>query len=98
MKLNKRLILRYDTIDATGSGVELRTLLREPRFESCAAKLNLWGICFFILHYSSSLSCMNEYMATNSGKYLYEQPSRINCSVAGCFPEKLRRCLIEQIC
>ena len=30
---------------------------------------------------------------------MYEQPSRINCSIwSGCFPETLRRCLIEQVC
>ena len=28
---------------------------------------------------------MNEYLAIDSGVRLYEQPSRINCSVAECF-------------
>ena len=47
--------------------------------------------CFFILHCSSSLSCMNEYHeAIDNGGYLYEQASCNNYSVAGCFPEKLR--------
>ena len=41
--------------------------------------------------------CVNEYLAIDSDRYLYEQPSRINCSVAGCINEKLRRCLIEQV-
>ena len=41
---------------------------------------------------------MNKYLARDSGGYTYEQPSRNNCSVAGCFPEKLRWCLIEQVC
>ena len=63
--------------------------------KSCAAVLNL-GHVFVILHCSSSHSCMNEYMAIDSGGYLYAQPSRINCSMAGCFPEKLRWHLIEQ--
>ena len=40
---------------------------------------------------------MSEYLAKDSGGYLYEQPSRINCSMAECFLEKLRQCLIEQI-
>ena len=41
---------------------------------------------------------MNEYLAIQSGGYLYEQPSSINCSVAGCFLEKLSRCLTEHVC
>ena len=44
---------------------------------------------------TNSLSFMNEYLAVDSGGYLYEQPSRIYCSMAGCFSEKLRWCLIE---
>ena len=36
---------------------------------------------FFILYCSSSLSCINEYLAIDSGGYVYEQPSRINCSI-----------------
>ncbi|KAK2178477.1 hypothetical protein NP493_542g01017 [Ridgeia piscesae] len=36
---------------------------------------------FFILHCSSSLSCINKYLAIDSGGYVYEQPSRINCSI-----------------
>jgi len=41
--------------------------LREPRFESCAAVLKNLGQVFVILHCSRSLSCMNEYLATDSG-------------------------------
>ena len=54
--------------------------LRGPGFESCAAVLNPW-VRFFTLHCSSSLSCMNEYLSIDSGGYLYEQSSRINCSI-----------------
>ena len=54
--------------------------LREPRFESCAAVLKSWA-SFFTLHCSSSLSCINEYLAIDSGGYVYEHPSRINCSI-----------------
>ena len=45
--------------------------LREPGFESCAAVLKPWA-SFFTLHCSSSLSCINEYMAIDSGGYVYE--------------------------
>ena len=40
---------------------------------------------------------MNEYLAINSGGYVYEQPSRINCGMAGCFTETFRWYLIEQV-
>ena len=52
--------------------------LREPGFEYCAAVLKPWA-SFFTLHYSSSLSCINEYLAIDTGGYVYEQPSCINC-------------------
>ena len=32
------------------------------------------------LHCASSPSCINEYLAIDRGGYVYEQPSRINCS------------------
>ena len=46
---------------------------REPGFESYAVARQV----FFILHCSSSLSCINEYLAIDTGGYVYEQPSRI---------------------
>ena len=36
---------------------------------------------FFTLHCSSSLSCINEYVTIDSGGYVYEQTSRINCNI-----------------
>ena len=36
---------------------------------------------FLTLHCPSSLSCINEYLAIDSGGYVYEQPSRINCNI-----------------
>ena len=36
---------------------------------------------FFTLHCSSSFNYINEYLAIVSGGYVYEQPSRINCSI-----------------
>ena len=65
-------------VERYGSGVE-HSRRPEPWFKSCAAMLKPWA-CFFILHCSSSLSCINEYLAIDSGGYVYEQPSRINCS------------------
>ena len=71
--------------------------LRAPGFETCAVMLKHWA-SFLTLHYSSSLSYINEYPAIDSGGYVYEQSSRTNCSMTGCFPEKPRWCLIEQVC
>ena len=54
--------------------------LREPGFEYCAAVLKPWA-SFITLRCSSSISCINEYLAIDSGGYVYEHPSRINCSI-----------------
>ena len=72
-------------VERNGSGVErfgLSTKRTWIHILCCGVKT--WA-CFFILHFSSSLSCMNEYLAIDSGGYLYEQTMCINCSVAGCF-------------
>ena len=50
------------------------------RFESCAAVLKPYAV-FFTLDCSSSFSCINEYLTIDSGGYVYEQPSCINCSI-----------------
>ena len=55
--------------------------LREPGFESWAAVLKPWAR-FFTLHCTSSLSCIHEYLAIDSGGYVYEQLSRIKCSIS----------------
>ena len=54
--------------------------LRRPDFESCAMVLNPWVI-FFTLHCSRLLRCNKEYLTIDSGGYVYEQSSRINCSI-----------------
>ena len=44
--------------------------LRGPKFETCAAALKPWA-SFFTLHCSSSLSFVSEYLAIDSGGYVY---------------------------
>ena len=44
--------------------------LRGPGFESCGVMLNNLGQVIFTLHCSSSLSCINEYLAIDSGGYV----------------------------
>ena len=63
--------------------------LREPGFESCAAVLKSWSN-LFTLHCSSSLSCINEYLAIDNGGYVHEQPSRIKCSIWLDAPQRNR--------
>ena len=47
--------------------------ITEPGFEFCAGVLTPWE-SLFTLYCSSSLSCINEYLAIDSGLYVYEQP------------------------
>ena len=54
--------------------------LRGPRFKFCAAVLKP-SASVFTPHCSSSLRCINEYLAIDSGGYVYGQPSQINCSI-----------------
>ena len=61
-------------------GRAMDSRLRGPEFESCAAVLKPWT-SFCNLHCSSSLSCINEYLAIDSSGYVYEQPSCIHCSI-----------------
>ena len=49
--------------------------LSGPGLEFCAAVIKPWASC------SSSLSCIHECLATDSGGYVNEQGSRINCSI-----------------
>ena len=49
--------------------------LREPGFEPCAAVLKTWA-SVFTLHCSSSLSCINEYLAIDSGGYVLDASQR----------------------
>ena len=58
--------------------------LREPRFESCAAMLKPWA-SFFTVHCSSSLSCINEDLAIDSGGYVYVQSNLRALLVACCW-------------
>ena len=66
---------------------------RQPGFESSCCRFEALEISF-IPRGHSSLSCINEYLATERerGGYLNELSSRSNCSVAECFPEN------EQVC
>ena len=55
--------------------------LQEPGFESCAAVLKPWATFVHSTYIAPVYRCTNEYLATDSDGYVYEQPSRINCSI-----------------
>ena len=61
--------------------------LTQVKILSCSVKS--WAM-FCTLHCSSSLSCINEYLATDSGEYFYEHPSRINCLLWNKIPIIIR--------
>ena len=67
-------------VERNGSEVELRILDYENPGSNPGCGVKTVGK-FFILHCSSSLSCINEQLAIDSGGYVYEQPLRINCSI-----------------
>ena len=50
------------------------------------------GNCF-TLHCSSSLSCINEYLAVDSDGYVYKQPFCVNCSIWLDTPRVVERVL-----
>ena len=54
--------------------------LRGSGFEFCSKVLKPWESVFTV-HCFSSLICTNEYLAIDSGGYVYKQLSHINCSI-----------------
>ena len=54
-------------------------------YENPGSNPEMWfenlGQVVFTVHCSSSLSCINEYLTIDSGGYMYEHPSHINCSI-----------------
>ena len=70
-------MLKQLFVECSGSGAYSTT---RTRVRILAAVLKPWA-SFFTLHWSSSLSCINEYLAVDSYGYVYEQPLRINYSI-----------------
>ena len=92
------LLLRKIHIEEqSGSRVDLRTLNHEyPGSNTVLRCETLDTFSHSTLRQSTQL--YEYHLAIDSGGYLYKQHSRTNCSMAGCFTEKLRWCLIEQVC
>ena len=68
-------------VEHNGSEVELRILDYENPGSNPVPRCLKPLACLFTLYCSSSLSCINEYLAIDSGRYVYEQPLCINCSI-----------------
>ena len=69
------------SLERSGSGVELRTLDYENPGSNPGCGVKTLGK-FFSLYIAPVHSAeLNEYLAIDSGGYVYEQPSRNNCSI-----------------
>ena len=68
-------------VERSGSGVELRTLHYENPGSNPDSGVKTLGKCFHSTLLQFTQLNKTEYLAIDSGGYVYEQPSRINCSV-----------------
>ena len=82
----------YCNVERSGSGVELRTLDYENPGSNPGCCVKTLGKFFHSTLLQYTQLNKNEYLAIGSGGYVYEQ------HMAGCFPEKPRWCLSEQVC
>ena len=80
MKIHPTTVDSADIVKRNCSGVELRTLDYANPGSNPVLRCKTLGK-FFHSHCSSSLSCINEYLAIDCDGYVYEQPSRIICSI-----------------
>ena len=68
-------------VERSGSGVELRTLDYENPGSNPGCGVKTLGKFFHSTLLQFTQLNENEYLAIGSGGYVYEQPSRINCSI-----------------
>ena len=84
-------------VDHSGSGIEFWTLdLENPGFDP-VLPWNLEQVFSLDIPPVHLAVWMSTWLKT-SGGYMYEQSSPINGSMAGCFPENLKWCLVEHVC
>ena len=82
----------------SGSGVGLRTLDYENPGSNPGCCVKTLGK-FFHSTLLQFTQLNHEYLAIDSGGYVYEQPSRINCSIWLDASQRSREgVLIEQVC
>ena len=68
-------------VECNGSGVEFRTLDYENPGSNPGCGVKTLGKFFHSTLLQFTQRKKNEYLAIDSGGYVYEQPSRINCSI-----------------
>ena len=68
-------------MERSGSGVELRTLDNENPGSNPGCGVKTLGKFFNSTLLQFTQLNQYEYLAIDSGGYVYEQPSRINCSI-----------------
>ena len=68
-------------VERSGSGVELRTLDYENPGSNPGCGIKTLGKVFHSTLLQFTQLNQNEYLAIGSGVYVYEQPTRINCSI-----------------
>ena len=68
-------------VERSGSGIELRTLDYENPGSNPGCGVKTLGTFFHSTLLQFTQLNKNEYLAIYSGGYVYEQPSRINCSI-----------------
>ena len=71
-------MITFFLVERSGSGGRASDSPLRPGFKSCAAVLKPWASLFTASVYSCYI---NEYLAIDSGGYVYEQPSHINCNI-----------------
>ena len=94
-----KLIVSFKTIMQGGASIAVRmsgSQLRKSKFKSSCCRFEALAV-LFIPHCFSSLSCINEYLATEREGHLNEVFAH-NCSMAECFPEKSKCRWNEQVC
>ena len=79
LKLNNAV--KQTALEHSGSGVELRTLDYENPGSNPGCSVKTLGKFFHSTLLQFTQLNINEYLAIDSGGYVYEQPSRINCSI-----------------
>ena len=73
-------MVEYTSLVGWCSGIVHRMLDPQLRGLASCCVLKLGQLCSL-----SSLSCVNDYLAMDSGGYVNDQFSSINCSMAECF-------------
>ena len=81
MHILNTVYYRHGPVERSGSAVELRTVDYENPGSNPGCGVKTLGKFFHSTLLQFIQLNKNEYLAIDSGGYVYEQPSRINCSI-----------------